>query len=530
MVAASEGNVVIEVDMANGWRGNASGSTSHSGITYSADGVTFAALGDGVGAVFDIARPTTLEDAVIAMVVNVSAEFKASEANLQIFAQLKEDWSKGEWDCLAASSELTADTDLTLTCTIDEDDDKFNQTARDVQVGIQAKGTPAGTITIKSVTITLAQEAYSANVDHLRDLAPSDFPIGVAVSNTDSATYNLLTNSREQAVVKKHFNHLTAGNIMKMSYMQPTEGNFNFTNADAFVDWATENNMTVHGHALVWHSDYQVPNFMKNWAGSAEDFLAALDTHITTIVDHYEAKGNLVSWDVVNAAIDDNSPANFRTTDSAFYVKSGNSSVYIERAFQTARAADPAVILYYNDYNIEQNNAKTTKMVDMVKDFQARSIPIDGVGFQMHVCMNYPSIANISAAMKKVVDLGLLVKITELDVAVNQPHCDAYPANKINPLTEAAQLAQKKRYCDVVKAYLDTVPVNQRGGISVWGTTDANTWLDGLYREQFEDEKISWPLLFDNNYNDKPALRGFADALIGTQCTNTHELHHHHHH
>nr|1GNY_A Chain A, XYLANASE 10C [Cellvibrio japonicus] len=153
------GNVVIEVDMANGWRGNASGSTSHSGITYSADGVTFAALGDGVGAVFDIARPTTLEDAVIAMVVNVSAEFKASEANLQIFAQLKEDWSKGEWDCLAGSSELTADTDLTLTCTIDEDDDKFNQTARDVQVGIQAKGTPAGTITIKSVTITLAQEA-----------------------------------------------------------------------------------------------------------------------------------------------------------------------------------------------------------------------------------------------------------------------------------------------------------------------------------------------------------------------------------
>jgi endo-1,4-beta-xylanase len=68
-----------------------------------------------------------------------------------------------------------------------------------------------------------------------------------------------------------------------------------------------------------------------------------------------------------------------------------------------------------------------------------------------------------------------------------------------------------------VKAYLDAVPANQRGGISVWGTTDANTWLDSLH---FNGEAIAWPLLFDTHYNDKPALRGFADGLTGVACTN----------
>jgi len=163
-----------------------------------------------------------------------------------------------------------------------------------------------------------------------------------------------------------------------------------------------------------------------------------------------------------------------------------------------------------------------TKLEEMITDFQTRNIPIDGIGFQMHVFMDYPSIANISAAMKKVVDKGLKVKITELDVAVNNPYSGSWPASKISSFNEATALARKKRYCEIVKAYLDTVPANLRGGISVWGTTDANTWLNDLMKgaTQYNGEKISWPLLFNDNYQDQPALRGFADALQGNACIN----------
>ncbi len=529
-VAASSApaTTVINLSMASGWRGNGNG---NSGVNVNSDGVSFAASGDDIGAVTDLAKPVQLEDAVVDMVVNVSPEFKASGANLQIIAQIKGGAWAGEWNCWSGNEVLTASTDSAITCTISEADKKFDQTEFDVQIGVQAKGTPAGTVTIKSTKVTLKQSSsssngtssstgsvYSANVTSLRELA--DFPIGAAVSNNDSQTYNILTNVKEQAVVEKHFDQMTAGNIMKMSYLQPTQGNFTFANADAFVDYAKSKNIEVHGHALVWHSDYQVPGFMKNWSGSSADFITALEAHITTVVDHFETKGNVKSWDVVNEAINDGSPtANFRTNDSTFYVKSGNSSVYIEKAFQAARAAAPDATLYYNDYNIDQNNAKTTKLIEMLTDFKARNIPIDGVGFQMHVFMDYPPIANISAAMKKVVDKGLKVKITELDVAVNNPYSGGWPGNKITTFTQTVALTQKQRYCEIIKAYMDTVPANQRGGITVWGTTDASTWLTTA-TAAYNGQAIAWPLLFDNNYNDKPSLRGFADGLQGINCTN----------
>jgi endo-1,4-beta-xylanase len=106
-----------------------------------------------------------------------------------------------------------------------------------------------------------------------------------------------------------------------------------------------------------------------------------------------------------------------------------------------------------------------------------------------------------------------------LDVSINNPFSNGWSVSKAKPYDG---LAQKKRYCEIVEAYKVTVPEGLRGGITVWGTTDSNTWLDAFYKQQGKTngEAVSWPLLFDGNYGDKPALRGFADALTGTACTN----------
>jgi endo-1,4-beta-xylanase len=505
--------------MTAGWYGNGAGNT---GVLYTADGVTFTDLADDRGAVFDVPKGTQLERATIELVVNASSDFINAGGNLQFIAQVI-DTGEAEWGCWKGNNLIGDATDTTLTCKILEDG-RLNQTLNDTKVGIQVKGSNlVGTITIKSAKITLAPpqssssySSYNACVDSLKELA--DFPIGIAVSNTDSPSDNILTNVKEQAIAEKHFSQMTAGNIMKMSYMHPDLNTFTFNDADAFVSYAKSKNIRIHAHALIWHADYQVPNFMKEWTGTSDEFLTMLGTHVTTLVDHFEESENVDSWDVVNEALTDGNPSDFRT-NSPFYVKSGNSPIFIERAFIAADAADPEVDLYYNDYNIENGDSKTQKMVTMVTDFKNRGIPIDGVGFQMHVCLRWPSITAISESMKQVADLGLKVKITELDVAVNQPYCDSYPANKISEFTPAIAFEQKKRYCDIIAAYKAVVPEAQRGGVTVWGTRDGSSWLDSLYAPEYEGEKISWPLLFDAQYGDKPALRGFADALSDITCT-----------
>jgi endo-1,4-beta-xylanase len=55
---------------------------------------------------------------------------------------------------------------------------------------------------------------------------------------------------------------------------------------------------------------------------------------------------------------------------------------------------------------------------------------------------------------------------------------------------------------------MDVVPEAQRGGISVWGIADLDSW-----RRSYN--ALEWPLLFDDDLAPKPALQGFADGLTG---------------
>jgi endo-1,4-beta-xylanase len=338
----------------------------------------------------------------------------------------------------------------------------------------------------------------NTGVTSLKSLA--DFPIGIAVNagNESNSFINSSTSAQQQSVVFPHFDQLTAGNIMKMSYLHPSEDSFTFDQADELVSFAQSNGMGVHGHTLIWHSDYQVPEFMKNYSG---DFAAMLKEHVQTIASHFA--GKVDSWDVVNEAIaDDDSGEVHGLRNSVFYQKMGVD--YIDQAFINARAADPQAELFYNDYSIENGGTKTDNMLSLVDGLIARDVPITGVGFQMHVLVDWPDVSVIEQAMRNVADRGLKVKITELDVRVNNPYNSSAPV--YSSLTEEAASRQKERYNEIVAAYLRAVPASLRAGISVWGVWDADSWLNTA-------DNPDWPLLFDDNFQPKPALQGFADAL-----------------
>ncbi|MDO6718658.1 endo-1,4-beta-xylanase [Psychrosphaera sp. 1_MG-2023] len=324
-----------------------------------------------------------------------------------------------------------------------------------------------------------------------------DFPVGVAVP-ADPYAHSLLISSERQEVVETHFNSLTAENIMKMMFLQPEPNKFAFTHADALVEYAHQKNMIMHGHALVWHT--QSPKWMNDYQGSKDDFKALLKNHISTVAGHFA--GKLASWDVVNEAfLDDGTASNpTKYRETIWYNNIGPE--YLEMAFRLAREADSEVDLYYNDYNLVNNDSKIDRVVKMLEDFQQRNVPIDGIGFQVHIDTDTPSIKNIKEAFSKVVKRGVKVRVSELDIAVNQ-------SEQYSELTEEVSTLQRQRYAEVVDAYMDVVPEHLRGGITLWGISDSDSWIPGFRK------RADWPLLFNEKFQNKPALVGMAEGLTG---------------
>ncbi len=284
---------------------------------------------------------------------------------------------------------------------------------------------------------------------------------------------NHLGESGYANTLNAEFNSVTPENEMKWDTIESSQNSFNFGNADRIVTHAQGRGMKVRGHTLVWHS--QLPGWVGGLATT--QLRSAMNNHITTVMRHYQ--GKIHSWDVVNEAFQDGNSGARRS--SPFQDKLGNG--FIEEAFRTARAADPAAKLCYNDYNTDGQNAKSNAVYAMVSDFKNRGVPIDCVGFQSHFNAQSPVPSDYRANLQRFANLGLDVQITELDI-------------------EGSGTAQANSYRTVTEACL---AVSRCTGITVWGIPDMYSW-----------RASGTPLLFDNSYNKKPAYQAVLSALGGT--------------
>lgn len=289
-------------------------------------------------------------------------------------------------------------------------------------------------------------------------------------------------------LLKKEFNSLTSEYEMKMNVMYPSEGSYDFSAADAIVGFAQENDMFVHGHALIWHN--ATPSWVENFSGTDAEFEAMVEDYITTTLARY--KGKVRSWDVVNEALEDGSGHPLR--NSVFKQKMGDD--YIKKCFQFARNADPDVLLFYNDYNMASSSTKREAMFDLVDSLGDL---IDGVGGQMHISYNGPSASQIQSLADGVVARGLKLHFAELDIRAN-------PNNDLTSLTSERAAEQRAKYKEVVAIY-NSIPLDNKFALTVWGVRDNESWLLDFWGNP------DWPLLFDDSYNKKEAYYGYLEGL-----------------
>ncbi len=243
-------------------------------------------------------------------------------------------------------------------------------------------------------------------------------------------------------------------------------------------------------------------------APSGDEIVNKLDTALMTFINGMvgKYKNRVKAWDVVNELFTDggqirnnaNSPAPAGASDWfvwSEYLKDDNA--FALKAFQYAAAADPNADLYINDYNLETSPAKLDALIAYVEELKSKGAKVDGIGTQMHVNWKTPQ-GGIDNMFKKLAATGLKIRVSELDVRSVMQSAAGQPTPQLNGY-------QAEMYKYIVESYIKHVPAAQRAGITVWGVTDHHSWL-------YDDGK-EFPLLYDQNYNKKPAYAAFLSAL-----------------
>ena len=343
----------------------------------------------------------------------------------------------------------------------------------------------------------------------LKEVLEDDFRIGAALN------YDQVYGREDKAtrLVKKHFNTISPENMLKWGPVHPEPEVFNFEPADKYVAFGVENDMFIVGHTLVWHS--QVPDWVfQDEQGNSitkEALLKRMQDHISTVAGRY--KGKIGGWDVVNEALEDD--GSLRQTKWLEII----GEEFLQKAFEYARETDPEAELYYNDYSLWKP-AKREGAVRLVRKLQEKGIKVDGIGMQGHYGIDYPTLDDIEASIEAFADLGVKVMITELDIDVlpnpsKRQGADIAmrfdPQEGYNPyangLPDSVEQKLNQRYADIFNLFHKHRDKISR--VTFWGVADQHSWLNDWPMEG----RRSYPLVFDRNYQPKPAFKAIVEAV-----------------
>ena len=359
---------------------------------------------------------------------------------------------------------------------------------------------------IVAALTTAAPSVGRAQSESLRTLADdAGLTLGAA------ADAQALGDDAYRQLLTEHVNLVSTRGDLSMAVVQPEPGVFDFTSAEAIVDFAVENDLPVRGHEMIGGA---VPEWVTSGSWTADTLGQVLRDHVTAVVGHFRERnpGVVTQWDVVGDAIQ----ADGTPRPTVWQQVIGDD--YITIAFEAARAADPGALLFYDDFfddlSVTQDavasgvpivpgaTAERTTCEEVPKCVGVRDrmaalvdagVPIDGIGFRSHLFS--PDPADLAQLSAWVGDLDLTWAVTEFDVPL--------------PVTEIASAEslsfQAAVYADALSGCADSPTCDT---FVTWGISDRYSPIPAETGGAF-----GGALWFDENDAPKPAFDAMADVL-----------------
>jgi endo-1,4-beta-xylanase len=333
----------------------------------------------------------------------------------------------------------------------------------------------------------------NARFDRLRWAAPEGFHVGTAVAggghHLEQDYPDPFTHDREyRRILGQQFSSVSPENQMKWEFIHPERDRYDFGAADAIVDFAERHGQVVRGHTLLWHS--QNPAWLEEGDFTDAELRAILHDHITTVVGRYA--GRIQQWDVANEIFDEQ--GRLRTQDNIWLRELGPG--IIADAFRWAHEADPDALLFFNDYGVESDNAKSDAYYALVQDLLAQGVPVDGFSVQAHLSTRYGFPGDLEQNLDRFGALGLETAVTELDVRMDLP---------AGGVPTAEQLRVQADYYE--RALTACLAVEGCNSFTIWGFTDKYSWVPVFFPGEGSATVMT------EDFDRKPAFFALRDTL-----------------
>ncbi len=232
------------------------------------------------------------------------------------------------------------------------------------------------------------------------------FGFGTAVAG-DALQRTNADGQNYRDALKKLFNKVVTENALKWPFIE----SWGRAQADAMLPWFAANGFTqVRGHNVIWPGLSNLPADVQSMLKAQPVDQAALRSrisgHIAQVMSY--AAGKVTEWDVLNEP--------YTNIDVQKALGDAEMAVW----FQQARAADPSVKLYINDYSNLESGGYDLNHINayyrIIENILTNGGPIDGIGLQSHFDSNLTPPSRVLELLDKFAALGKDLQVTEFDV------------------------------------------------------------------------------------------------------------------